>query len=165
MTDVLYFHIDNITQLVSLLFKRKTVILWRMKKEVILAISLGLFFGLLITLGLYRANSQKSSPESTTSTPSPSVSPTGVPALTITEPIDGSVFATASAILRGMVDPAHHVLIMDESTEYFTDPDKNGLFIQEISLEPGTNQIEVFVFDDKIEVAHQQINLVFTTSL
>lgn len=166
MTDVLYFHTVNISHPPALLFNLKTAILCRMKKEVILAIVLGLFFGLLITFGLYQANSVKTvntiDNNSTSPTPTPT---TSVSNLSIIEPTDGAVLATATATLRGATDPNYFVLVFDESSEYFVKPDDTGLFFQEITLDPGTNLIDVYVFDDKTEIDHQQLNLVFTTNL
>lgn len=119
-----------------------------MRKEVLLAISIGFLLGLVITFGIYTANKalkEKSQAEkkSTTTTPLPSPTP-HVPDLKIFEPENNLVVYENEISLSGEADPESIISILaedDQQTIFQTE--KEGTFSAKIKLISGANDIKI----------------------
>jgi hypothetical protein len=136
-----------------------------MRKEVILAIILGLILGAVIVAGYWRANStkQKPAPDATVS-PTPSVS-SSQELLTLTAPQEGDIFNAPVATISGTTLPTARVVIAGPNDEVFVKPSANGYFSQEITLDGGANKIQVAAIDASGQRSDKIIHLVFTTEL
>lgn len=124
-----------------------------MKKEVILAITIGFVLGLVITFGIWVANKSLKQANSTTITPTPtsptvSLGTSPIPTsqvtnnqLTITSPDDESIVAVNTVTLTGKTMPNSSVAILYEDGQTFVTSDAEGKFSVEIPLVGGYNEI------------------------
>lgn len=120
-----------------------------MKSEILVAIVLGLILGLGITYGVYRSQAP-SKPESNQlqASPSPNAT-TGVSSvLVINQPINESIITESEQIVTGTTIPNAFIVIFVNDTEYLTTADVTGNFSQAVSLENGSNVIEVHSLDE-----------------
>lgn len=122
-----------------------------MKKEVFLAIFVGLSFGLLITYGVYQARLSLNNPE-----PKPSVELNATPTpigenigkLAIFSPDDETVQKETSLSVTGSTLPSNYVIIFVNEEEIITTADESGNFSVEVTLEEGSNVITVHTIDE-----------------
>lgn len=138
-----------------------------MRKEVILAIVLGLTLGTVIVAGYYRANrvvpgdnmtnGQNQSPTPTTSA--------GLELLAITDPEEGDIFTTPVATVSGSTSPNARVVIVSEAEPIFIKPSAQGFFNQEVPLVGGINHLAITAVSDDGKRADKELNLVYTTEL
>lgn len=120
-----------------------------MKKEVILAITIGFVLGLVITFGIWVANRSLKQTSTTAATPTPIViSITPAPTnqvtnnqLTITSPDDESVVAVDKITVTGKTSPNSTVAILYEDGQTFVTSDAEGKFSVEVPLVGGYNEI------------------------
>lgn len=120
-----------------------------MKKEIIIAILIGLALGLFITYGIYQARtgvSRKSIdtnllPQSNTDTPFSGE-------LALNSPINESVQNENTTSVSGTTLPNSFVVVFVKNTETITHSDDSGNFSVEVELEDGSNVITVFVIDE-----------------
>lgn len=147
-----------------------------MKKEVLLAISIGFILGLIITFGIYTANkSLKSLPTSgqiptstppanqPTSTPAPTLKP-GEFSLTITEPADEALVTQNSLVLKGKTASGAVISVLSETSQTQTTANDSGDFSATISLEGGFNRITVTAYDKDGKTASQSLMVTYTTA-
>jgi len=139
-----------------------------MKKEVLIAIAIGLGIGLLITFSVYSAQrylkevNQIQSPVSEKS--GASVTPTEIlPSLSLTSPIDESISKEAKISVIGITSPSAWVVVLTEKGELTVQADTKGNFETSISLISGENEIEVKSFGDKGEVTNKTVTVVYST--
>jgi hypothetical protein len=137
-----------------------------MRKEVILAIILGLLLGTVIVVGYYRTNLPKQSPITSSVEPVPSTSPnSSAELLTLNEPQDGDIFVSPVATISGTTLPEARLVIISGDQQLFVKPSASGFFTQEISLNGGVNQITITAVIPSGQRADKSINLVFTSEL
>lgn len=122
-----------------------------MKKEVFLAIFIGLSFGLLITYGVYQARLSLNNPEPKPSleaelSPTPEGENTGK--LAIFSPDDESVQKDTSLSVTGSTLPNNYVVIFVNDDETITTADESGNFSVEVTLEDGSNIITAYTLDE-----------------
>lgn len=137
-----------------------------MRREVIVAIILGVGVGLLVAFGLWRANlsfSPNSSPLPQEQTQDQTE--TVLSDLIITSPEDSSVVAKDTVTVEGATTPGASVVILTESGEYLTQAGADGSFEVEITLAPGPNEIMVKSYDGQEREATQTIAVVYSTEL
>ena len=139
-----------------------------MKKEVLIAIAIGLGIGLLITFSVYSAQrylkevNQIQSPVSEKATGS--ITPSEIlPSLSLTSPIDESISKEAKISVIGITSPSAWVVILTEKGELTVQADTKGNFETSISLISGENEIEVKSFGDKGEVTSKTVTVVYST--
>jgi hypothetical protein len=134
----------------SVLYKDQSVTLKNiMKKEVVIAILIGLSLGLFITYGIYQARtgvSRRSSDPSLVASPSPKEQFTGE--LVLNSPIDETVQNETALSVSGTTIPNSFVVVFVGNEETITDSDDSGNFSVEVELENGANIITVFVIDE-----------------
>lgn len=138
-----------------------------MRKEVILAIVLGLILGTVIVAGYYRANRAvrlQDNTDTTRVTPTPTTI-AGSELLAITGPEEGDIFASPIATISGNTSPDARVLIVSEKDQIFLKPSAQGFFSQEVSLIGGANHISITAVSTTGSRADKELNLVFTTEL
>lgn len=122
-----------------------------MKKEVVLAILIGLGMGLFITYGVYRLRSSISKPEVTDLSEATSPQPTTAsnPALlAIHNPEHGSILVEAATTVTGTTTPNSHVVLFVNNTDYISTSDQTGNFSFEVALTDGANVLSVHVLDE-----------------
>lgn len=122
-----------------------------MKKEVILAITIGFVLGLVITFGIWIANRSLKQTTMATATPTPIpttmvitnavVSPQPASSLSIGSPDDESITALDKITVTGKTTPNSAVAILYEEGQTFTVSDADGKFEIEVPLVGGYNEI------------------------
>lgn len=142
-----------------------------MRKEVILAIFLGISLGFVITLGIWKArDALKTLPQTSQSilTPTPespvSESPDNDIHLTLTQPRDNDLVSSDKILVTGETLPNARIVILLEDTETETSADASGKFSQQITLISGSNILTVFAFDDQGNQATQEVSLIYSTA-
>lgn len=134
-----------------------------MKKEILLAVLIGLVFGLIITYGIYRATIAISSPPRNTSptvTPSPMEETLSNPNLTIISPADETVLTERAVTIAGHTLHNSYVVIFVNDEENITTPDEEGNFSIQTTLESGSNIITVHALDEDGRVSKQELTVV-----
>lgn len=119
-----------------------------MKKEVIIAILIGLALGLFITYGVYQARtglSQKSMDPSLLPQPITETPFSGE--LALNSPADESVQNENTVSVSGTTLPNSFVVVFVGNKETITHSDDSGNFSVEVELEDGGNVVTVFVID------------------
>jgi hypothetical protein len=138
-----------------------------MKKEVVIAILIGLILGLIVTYGIYRAKTSLNSGQdaaSTTESASPEPS-TGVHnSLILLSPQDESVQSTSDIKITGTTDPEALVIIFLNDKPQVIRADKSGNFSVQATLQQGSTVITVRTLDDDGNTAEQQRTVIFTTA-
>jgi hypothetical protein len=134
-----------------------------MKKEILLAVLIGLGLGLIITYGVYRARTSLTNP-STGSTESQVASPTPASqtSLVITAPEDEIVQSTASITVAGTTTPNSFVVVLLDDEETITTADASGNFSVERQLSLGANVILIFSVDEDGNTAEVERTVVLT---
>lgn len=121
-----------------------------MKKEVLVAVMIGLTMGLLITYGIYRVQTAINQPPITdvldTATDSAEISAPTVIALH--SPDQGAVQTGTGTIITGTTIPESFVVVFVNDKETITTSDKSGNFTHSTDLSSGTNFIKVHVIDE-----------------
>ncbi|NCN51092.1 MAG: hypothetical protein GW762_01580 [Candidatus Pacebacteria bacterium] len=119
-----------------------------MKKEVILAILIGLGMGLFITYGVYRVKSSIATPQVTDLEQATDASPTttATPALiAIHNPEHGKVQSESTITVTGTTTENAYVVLFVNDDDSISTSDDTGNFSFEVDLEDGVNYITVHV--------------------
>jgi hypothetical protein len=120
-----------------------------MKKEIIIAILIGLSLGLFITYGIYQARtgiSRRSSDTSLITNPADTAEFAGE--LVLNSPTDESVQSEKTVSVSGTTLANSFVVIFVGNDETITTSDNSGNFSVEVTLEDGSNFINVYVLDE-----------------
>lgn len=120
-----------------------------MKKEVVIAILIGLSLGLFITYGIYQArtgSSRQNTNSNITDTSDLAAEFNGE--LVINSPLDESVQSENTVSVSGTTLPNSFVIVFVGNEETITSTDNSGNFSVEIGLEDGSNIITIFVIDE-----------------
>ncbi len=147
-----------------------------MKKEVLLAISIGFILGLIITFGIWTANKSLAGIKKPTATPTPTVAaentpaanvtaaPTNTSGLVITTPEDESFTSKNTTTVSGKTTPNATVVILYEGDSDTLLADAQGNFSNDISLIAGFNTITVSSFDASGTKTSQTIIVTYSTA-
>ena len=137
-----------------------------MKKEIVVAILLGLTLGLIVSVGVYRA--RKSLQSQTTNQPIPSSSPTpdttGKGPLVIISPEDESIQSTKELKITGTTKPEALIVIMVNDTPFVTTADKSGNFSIQTELKTMANIIVVRAIDEDGNTTEEKRSVIYTTT-
>lgn len=120
-----------------------------MRKEILIAIAFGIFIGIIVAFGVWRANSAlKTKNEIVTQNPSQSMpSPQSEEfKITLAEPEEMDV-KTSSPILVSGITKVNSFVVLSSDNEDFIIQNPTGSFEQEIKPLGGINQILVVAFD------------------
>lgn len=136
-----------------------------MKKEVVVAVLLGLILGLIITYGVYRAQFSSSSEQEKTlkQSPEPTTSPELLSSLVIHSPADESIVDTKEVTVAGTADPNNFIIIFTNDASTITSADTTGAFSVKTSLEAGSNIIEVNSVNEDGQTVTQELVVIYTT--
>lgn len=143
-------------------------ILWpAMRKEVLIAIILGLILGSILVYGIYTANQASStytdSPTEETNQNQTENSQSNNQALTVSSPQDGDIFYTPQATISGQTDPQNALVIITEDDHLVPDINEDGSFSQSVTLIRGGNLIQVTSMTPSGQRQDSYLNLVYTS--
>lgn len=154
-----------------------------LKQLMIKELSLAVFFGLLIGLGLtgtfYFLKQQNSSSTNQILITSPTpvtdnnsqITPTSTNSnnnsssiLSITSHQNNDIVATPKITLKGQTNSANiSIIITTLSKNYYTTTDTDGTFSQDIDLEPGLNDLKITSIDAKDQELHNELFITYST--
>lgn len=140
-----------------------------MKKEVVIAIIIGLFIGLIITLGISTANKaldqQKiKKPDQTETQNLPAANNHQQKTLSITSHENFDLTDQSETSLSGIAWPEAVVALITETQTYLTQADKEGIFFFKISLIKGFNEITLIATDETKTTQTQNLVLTYSTA-
>lgn len=134
-----------------------------MRKEVIIAIVIGLVMGLFITYGFYHSQRVPDSSQVSTIAELEEVEPELVienGKLTIHNPEDETLQEEAAVNVTGSTTPNSFVVIFINNTPYVTQADETGNFARDLELSPLANVITVHSIEESGEVNTAQRSIV-----
>jgi hypothetical protein len=140
----------------------------KIKKEVTVAVIIGLIIALIVTGGVLRArtaikNIKLPTTESFKSKPETKEAKNQELFLELTTP-DNSVTDQSKLTLTGKTLPGTYIAILGESGEYLIVPNDLGSFSQEVVLIKGANTIKINVYDANGKKIEKTLNAVYTTA-
>ena len=122
-----------------------------MKKEIIIAIVLGLIMGLFVTYGVYTANqaisNQNTTRPQTTTIPTPTPQPIQELQISVATPEDNIVVNQEEIVVSGITRTNVIVAIITEEEEFLVESGNDGNFSKTITLIKGANTITVQASD------------------
>lgn len=136
-----------------------------MKKEMFVAVLIGLSLGLIITYGIYTARVSLSRPrtEDTLATPVATPSPE-LSKVVLHSPEDESVVTEAGVTIAGATTPRTVVVIVLNQEETITTADDTGNFSITAELTPGNNSLRVYQYDENGNETILQRTVVYMTA-
>lgn len=142
-----------------------------MRKEVSIAIIIGIILGGVILYGIKIANETTSSLGTPKPTPSLITSPTPTSTnqeskntrLNITSHAAGQVLFEKEIILSGKTIPSSQISIIWEDDEIITKTNVSGEFSQKITLISGENNIQIDVVDQNNNLISETLRLYYSS--
>lgn len=122
-----------------------------MKKEVIIAILVGLTMGLIITFGIYRVTrSITEKPLTDLNTQDLNSEATATPTvLALHSPDDGTVQTETELTVTGTTIANSFIVVFVNDEDYISNSDESGNFAIKVTLSQGENFIRVHVLDQE----------------
>lgn len=141
-----------------------------MRKEIIVAILVGIIFGGIFTYGIRRANlafkpAASDTNNQTLDEKDQDLEQEIVNGLTILAPDQYDVFTQESVTITGITKPESTVVISAEDEDFVITSEQSGEFSQEVKLNGGLNNIIIQSFSKDILIAEEYLKLVFTTEI
>lgn len=142
-----------------------------MRKEVILAVIIGVLLGGVILYGINlantssKANSQDPQTEEKRGKTTPTPSKKTDSQISVTFPLNNSVVTEAQLSLKGSTKPNSNIAIITESDDILTVSDNVGNFASIINLISGENAINITLVDDKLATSSATIYVIRTATL
>lgn len=136
------------------------------RKEITLAIIIGLIFGLIVTGGILRARHALQNAGIKEASPSPLASGTvAAHGLTLTlETLDNQVRSEPTLTVNGKTAPEAYIVILGEAGEHIILPSELGNFTEEIKLVTGANTIVVTSYLEDGTKVEKTLTAVYTTA-
>jgi hypothetical protein len=138
-----------------------------MKKEMIISVLVGLFFGLVIVYGVYTAQTSlsKSSPsqEELSVSPTPDSEENTNGNLTLHSPEDEIIVNEPAVTVTGTTLAESYVVVFINDKEHITTTDEAGHFSIEGELEIGSNTIETHALDEDGNISIEERTVIYTT--
>lgn len=137
------------------------------KKEISVAIFIGLIIALLVAGGILRAQKALRSVELVNLKDrviKPSPPPISAQLFLELATPDNSVTDKATITLNGKTLPGTFIAILGEKGEYLIVPNELGSFSQEITLVKGANSIKITVYENNGNKIEKTISTVYTTA-
>lgn len=135
-----------------------------MRKEVFIAILIGLILGGAVAFGIWRANlalvkeevqtEQSAIPSPQEQTPS---------SLIITQPENNAVVSEDRVTVKGAATPNANIVFLTNEDEIITQATREGTFEQEVELIGGANEITVIAYDDQGNESRSSVVVVYST--
>ncbi|MCC6710901.1 MAG: hypothetical protein IT416_00945 [Candidatus Pacebacteria bacterium] len=122
-----------------------------MKKEIVIAILIGLSLGLFITYGVYQAKTgidKKADQDQKTLALTPAPDQEFAGELILNSPNDETIQLETATSVSGTTLPSSFVVVFVGNNEKITTSDESGNFSVEVELETGANIITVVVLDE-----------------
>lgn len=143
-----------------------------MKKEVILAITIGFALGLVITFGIWTANrslkglpgSTQATPVSVAATPSTTSDQSQSVSLSLSSPADEALVDTNKIEVSGTTQANATVVVLSEDDQQIVTADKEGKFLVKVGLIGGFNVIRVVVYDNEGHSTQQSVTVTYSTA-
>jgi len=138
-----------------------------MRKEAIIAIILGLFLGLVFTIGIYTANQavKDKKTEQTLETTQTSPSPSPTIGLQLTQPENNIVVNQPNVKISGHSSSEAVIAAYSEDKEIFSQADEDGDFSFDFPLSAGSNKITIISINGEENQQAAHITIVYTTKL
>lgn len=137
-----------------------------MRREVLVAIILGVGLGILVAFGVWRANialSDKTPQAQTSDKNSKSQEEAVFSNLVITQPEDLSVVSVDTILVKGSSSPKSTVVVLSDGQQEVYPAREDGNFESQIKLEAGINEIVVISVDETGNEEEQKLNIVYST--
>jgi hypothetical protein len=137
-----------------------------MKKELFLAILIGLVVGLVIVFGIYRTKiifTPKNDNPILTESPSPEASAEIISNLVIHSPLNESIQDKEEITIAGSTNHNEFVVIMVNEEEFITNADESGNFSISATLETGSNIIQINSINEDGKITTEELTVVYTT--
>ena len=133
-----------------------------MRKEVIAAVIVGGLLGVFVAFGVWRANTVLTTEpvENTEDEPTEAESEAidkDTAELALSSPDNNQVVTDSAIEVTGITTPDSPVLVIGEDADAFAISNSDGSFTIPFELTAGTNQIEVFAFDNGQEKRGQRM--------
>lgn len=136
-----------------------------MKKEVIIAVIIGLIMGLIITYGFYRVKTSVSTPPTTDledSVASASATPKIISTISIHSPEEGHIQENPDIKVAGTTTASSIIILNFEEESLITESDSSGNFSFDIELSEGPHIITVSVLENDGSVTTEERTVVIT---
>ncbi len=141
------------------------------RKEITLAVIIGLIIALIIAGGIYRAKTalQNFKPSDYTDkftkkqSNNPEVKSDTQLFIELNSP-DNTVVVEPTFKLSGKTLPSTYIAITTEQNDYLIVPNELGSFSQEVALIKGANMLNVTVFKSTGEKVEKSLSVVYTTA-
>jgi len=129
-----------------------------MKKEVIIAILVGLSMGMIITFGVYRVKNSITETPATNleEEPSDNNATTAPTILALHNPEDGTVQTEKELTVTGTTIPNSFIVLFVNNNDFISDTDESGNFSFKIELEDGVNVLRVHVLNEDGEATVEE---------
>lgn len=137
-----------------------------MKKELLLAVLIGLAVGLVIVFGVYRTRILLTPKNQTTNldaSPSPEASADILSNLVIHSPLDESIQESPDVTIAGTTNHNEFVVILVNDQDFVTTADDSGNFSISTTLEAGSNIIQVKSINEDGQVTTKELTVIYTT--
>lgn len=138
-----------------------------MRKELIIAIVIGLSLGLILTFGIYTANQAIKQKKTVKTIEVVQATPSPLPpaALIIENPENNLVVTKTPLTINGKTSPKAVIAVYSEENESFGQADENGLFAISLPLSAGSNKIIVQSINQDNLTETQKLTIVYTTQV
>ena len=137
-----------------------------MKKELFLAILIGLLVGLVIVFGVYRTKilfTPKNKGTTLESSPSPEASADIISNLVIHSPLNESVQEEENITIAGSTNHNEFIVILVNEEEFITTADESGNFSISTQLETGSNIIQINSINEDGKLTTEELTVIYTT--
>lgn len=137
-----------------------------MKKELFLAILIGLLVGLVIVFGVYRTKiifTPKNTNTTLEASPSPEASDEIISNLVIHSPLNESIQEKEDVTIAGSTNHNEFVVILVNEEEFITTADESGNFSISAKLETGSNIIQINSINEDGKIITEELTVVYTT--
>jgi hypothetical protein len=137
-----------------------------MRKEILFAIVAGVLFGLVISFGIWKANSSinpNSTSNSQNASPTPTIQGPSQIGLTIAKPQEYEIVSENQVAISAITSPDSWVSISAEDQDYVAKSDAKGAFEMNVSLIKGLNEIIVTAFDQSGNQETHTLPIVYST--
>lgn len=138
-----------------------------MKKEVLAAVALGVIVGLIITFGIYTANTalqRRSRQINATPSPTPNAENAKQSSIIIYSPENDTMTDKDTIQLSGLTTPNAIVVIFVNDKPVVTTADPKGNFSADLSLVGGSNVITIVATNETGKQSQEQRSVVYSTA-
>ena len=138
-----------------------------MRKEILIAIILGTFFGVILAFGIWRANfafkekvddpsGDNQNEEVDTANPSEFK-------ISLTSPEENDIVTDSPTKITGITKSQNWLVVSSEDEDIIIKTENSGEFEEEVELDGGANQIILFSFNDNGTSAEKLLTFVYSS--